>query len=96
MPFYALARSSYSPANEEERTYIMVEDTAQYFRMMKAWAGRQPQTVRILEELDIPPEQIDAALEDLDTVISQWADRYHDDTGKPFVLQMVTGPRENW
>jgi len=42
MPFYALTRSSYSPADEEERTYIMVEDTARYFRMMKDWADRQP------------------------------------------------------
>ncbi|HEY9655361.1 MAG TPA: heterocyst differentiation control protein, partial [Crinalium sp.] len=27
MPFYALTRASYSPADEEERTFMMVEDT---------------------------------------------------------------------
>jgi hypothetical protein len=94
MPFYALTRSSYSPADEEERTYIMVEDTARYFRMMKDWADRQPKVVRILEELDIPPERIDQALEELDEVIRAWADRYHQTGGHPFILQMVTGPKE--
>ena len=89
MPFYALTRSSYSPADDEERTYIMVEDTARYFRLMKDWADQQPQAMRVLEELDIPPEKIDRALEELDEVIRQWADRYHQAGGQPMVLQMV-------
>ncbi|MGF1495279.1 MAG: heterocyst differentiation master regulator HetR [Elainellaceae cyanobacterium] len=94
MPFYALTRSSYSPANDEERTYIMVEDTARYFRMMRDWAERQPRTVRFLEEMDIPPERVNQALDELDEIIRQWADRYHQTGGEPFVLQMVTGPKE--
>ncbi|MEO0408757.1 MAG: heterocyst differentiation master regulator HetR, partial [Cyanobacteria bacterium P01_A01_bin.135] len=77
MPFYALTRASYSPSDDEERTYIMVEDTARYFQMMRDWAERKPRSVRILEELDIPPERIDQALEELDEVVRQWADRYH-------------------
>jgi hypothetical protein len=93
MPFYALTRSSYSPAAEEERTYIMVEDTARYFRMMKDWADRQPRFIRILEELDIPVERIDQALDELDEVVRAWADRYHKAGGSPFVLQMVVGPQ---
>lgn len=95
MPFYALTRSSYSPADEEERTYIMVEDTAQFFRMMRNWAERQSNVVRILEELDIPPDQVDTALEELDEVIRAWADRYHKIGGSPIVLQMVVGPKED-
>lgn len=95
MPFYALTRSSYSPADEEERTYIMVEDTARYFRMMKDWADRQTGVVRILEELDIPPERIDQALDELDEVIRAWADRYHKVGGHPFVLQMAVGPKDD-
>jgi hypothetical protein len=91
MPFYALTRASYSPADEEERTYIMVEDTARYFRLMKGWADRQQHVVRILEELDIPLDRIDKALEELDEVIRIWADRYHQEGGLPFVLQMVVG-----
>jgi len=94
MPFYALTRASYSPADEEERTYIMVEDTARYFRMMKDWADRQPRVVRILEELDIPVDRIDQALEELDEVIREWADRYHQTSGEPFVLQMAVGSKE--
>lgn len=94
MPFYALTRSSYSPADDEERTYIMVEDTARYFRLMRAWAEQQPKVMRVLEELDIPPEKIDRALEELDEVIRQWADRYHQVGGQPMVLQMVLGQKE--
>ncbi|MGJ3246264.1 MAG: heterocyst differentiation master regulator HetR [Elainellaceae cyanobacterium] len=94
MPFYALTRASYSPADEEERTYIMVEDTARYFRMMKDWAERQPRVIRILEELDIPVDRIDQALEELDEVIRAWADRYHQTSGEPFVLQMAVGSKE--
>jgi Peptidase family S48/Heterocyst differentiation regulator C-terminal Hood domain len=94
MPLYALTRSSYSPADEEERTYIMLEDTARYFRMMKEWAERQPRYLRILEELDIPADRVEQALDELDEVIRAWADRYHSvDGGVPFILQMSTGPR---
>jgi len=94
MPFYALTRAFYSPADEEERTYIMVEDTARYFRMMKDWAERQPRVVRILEELDIPADRVDRALEELDEILRAWADRYHQIGGLPFVLQMAIAPKE--
>jgi hypothetical protein len=94
MPFYALTRVSYSPAAEEERTYIMVEDTAQYFRLMNDWANRHPQVMRILEELDIPADRIDQAIEELDEVIRAWADRYHQVGGVSFVVQMAMGSRQ--
>jgi Peptidase family S48/Heterocyst differentiation regulator C-terminal Hood domain len=94
MPFYALTRSSYSPADDEERAYIMIEDTARFFGMMKDWADRQPRVVRILEELDIPSDRIDQALEELDEVIRAWADRYHCAGGTPFILQMAVGQKE--
>lgn len=95
MPFYALTRASYSPAEQEERTYIMVEDTARYFRLMKDWADRQPKVMRILEELDIPPERLDQALEELDEVIRNWADRYHKRGEPTMVLQMVFGLKDD-
>jgi hypothetical protein len=95
MPFYALTRSSYSPADEEERTYIMVEDTARFFRMMRDWSERQPNVMRILEELDIPGDRIEQALEDLDEVIRGWADRYHQAGGESFVVQMVVGLKDD-
>ncbi|MGV0026652.1 heterocyst differentiation master regulator HetR [Phormidesmis priestleyi] len=92
MPFYALTRASYSPEDQEERTYVMVEDTARFFRLMQDWANRQFRVMRVLEELDIPVDRIDQALEELDEVIRAWADRYHKDGGKPFIVQMVIGP----
>jgi Peptidase family S48/Heterocyst differentiation regulator C-terminal Hood domain len=95
MPFYALTRSSYSPSDEEERTYLMVEDTARYFRLMNAWAERQPQVMRVLEELDIPADRVPQALDELDEIIRAWADRYHQAGGEPTVLQMVFGPKED-
>jgi hypothetical protein len=94
MPFYALTRSSYSPADDEERTYIMVEDTARYFRIMRDWAEKTPFNIRILEELDIPEDKIESALDELDEVIRHWADRHHEAGGKGFRLQMVIGPQE--
>ena len=94
MPFYALTRASYSPADEEERTYIMVEDTARYFRLMNAWAERQSSVMRILEELDISSDRVEQALAELDEIIRAWADKYHKVGGDPILLQMVIGPRE--
>lgn len=96
MPFFALSRSSYSPPDDHERTLVMVEDTARYFRMMKAWAERQkPKVMRVIEELDIPPERYEQAMEELDEVIRAWADRYHKPGGKPMILQMVFGEKED-
>jgi hypothetical protein len=89
--YYALIRSSYSPADSEERMYAMVEDTAQYFRMMREWAGREAGTMRVLEELDIPTQNRKAAFQELDEVIRAWADKYHEPGGDPVLLQMVVG-----
>jgi Peptidase family S48/Heterocyst differentiation regulator C-terminal Hood domain len=91
MPLYALARASYSPEDQEERAYVMVEDTARFFRLMKDWAERQSSVMRVLEELDIPPAKINQALAELDEVIRAWADRYHQEGGDPIVIQMVVG-----
>lgn len=95
MPFYALLRPSYSPADQEERTYIMLEDTARYFRIMREWAERQENTVRILEELDIPPQNVKKALAELDETIRVWADKYHRVGGQPIVVQMAVGQQES-
>jgi hypothetical protein len=91
MSFYALMRMSYSPEDQEERTFIMLEDTARYFRMMREWAERESDTVRILEELDIPPEKLPDAITELDETIRAWADKYHKAGGRPMVLQMAVG-----
>jgi hypothetical protein len=94
MPFYALTRPFYSPADDQERTYTMIEDTARYFRMMKYWADRKPNTMRAVEELDIPSDWIDLAMEELDGIIRSWGDIYHQEGGVPMVLQMVVGSKD--
>ena len=94
MPFYALARASYSPDDQEERAYVMIEDTARFFRLMQDWAQRQGQVMRVLEELDIPSDRVEGAIAELDEILRNWADRYHQAGGKPFVVQMVFGSAE--
>ncbi len=89
--YYGLARSSYAPEDDQERLYSMVDDTAQYFRMMREWANRASGTMRVLEELDIPEQDRQAALKELDQVIRAWADKYHQPGGEPTLLQMVVG-----
>ncbi|QJB43525.1 heterocyst differentiation master regulator HetR [Dolichospermum flos-aquae] len=94
VPFYALTRPFYAPADDQERTYTMVEDTARYFRMMKYWAERKPNTMRAVEELDIPPDWIEPAMEELDEIIRSWGDKYHQEGGIPMILQMVVGNKD--
>ncbi|MBF2048818.1 MAG: heterocyst differentiation master regulator HetR [Elainella sp. C42_A2020_010] len=95
VPFYALIRTSYSPVDEKERAYTVVENTARYFSLMRDWAERKPNAVRILEELNIPTERIDQALQELDELIKTWADRYHQAGGVPMVVQSVVGTKPN-
>ena len=98
LPFYALARTTYSPADQEERAYTMIEDTARFFRLMRDWAAQpsqsSPHVVRVLEVLDIPKLQIEEALAELDRLLRQWADRYHQPGGTAFAVQMVVGPED--
>ncbi|MGB3693625.1 MAG: heterocyst differentiation master regulator HetR [Spirulinaceae cyanobacterium] len=94
LPFYALTRATYSPEDQEERTYTMVEDTARYFRMMRDWAQKKPPTMRLLETLDIPPENIEAAKAELDEILRDWGDKYHQEGGQKMILQMVFGNKE--
>ncbi|CDN09930.1 Main regulator of heterocyst differentiation HetR [Richelia intracellularis] len=95
MPFYALVRPFYSPVDEQERTYIMVEDTARYFRMMKDWAERKGRVMRVLEEMDIPAEKLELAMSELDEIIRDWADKYHEEGGTHMILQMVFGKKDD-
>lgn len=92
LPLYALVRTSYSPADAEERAYVAIEDTARFFRLMRGWADHQPNVVRVLEELDIMPDRMNEAFTELDQLLRDWADHYHCDQGQPVVVQMAVGP----
>jgi hypothetical protein len=89
--YYGLARASYAPVDSEERLYSMIDDTAQYFRMIREWASHIPGTMRVLEELDIPADDRELAFKELDEVIRAWADKFHQPGGEPTLLQMVIG-----
>jgi hypothetical protein len=91
MPFYALINPFYAPESKEERIYTMIEDTANYFRMMGQWVTKNPQYMRILEELDIPSEKLDQAQEELDQIIRNWANKYHQRGNPTITLQMMFG-----
>ncbi|NET48776.1 MAG: heterocyst differentiation control protein, partial [Merismopedia sp. SIO2A8] len=95
VPLYALARTSHSPAGKDSRTCAMIEDTARFFRMMQAWTNERPHVIRIVEELDVYPGQVEQALESLDRILKDWADQYHQEGGQPIVLQMVVGSKDN-
>jgi len=89
--FYALLREYYSPSDQDERIGLMMDDTARYFDLMQKWVDRQSHAVRVVEELDVLPEQVDQAIAELDQLIRTWANRYHHVNGKPFVVQMACG-----
>jgi hypothetical protein len=95
LPFYVLARSSYAPTGENERESVVIEDTARYFQLMRTWAQQKPDqppdVLRVLEELAIPPDLLPQALGDLDQLLRNWADRYHQDGGQGFAVHMVAG-----
>lgn len=89
--YYALTRESYTPVDQGERLCTMMEDTARYFDLMQKWVDRQPQHRRMVEELDILPEHLDRAIQELDQLVHDWANRYHHPNGVPFVAQMACG-----
>jgi len=95
MPFYALTRASYTPVGAEERAYTMMDDTARYFRLMREWADADKDTRRILEELNIPEDKRETAFDELDALISAWANKHHDDAGQPTVVQMAMGDSDS-
>jgi hypothetical protein len=95
LPFYALARTSYSPKGDQERAYVVIEDVARFFRLMQDWVDEQPGVMRALEAFDVSPERKQEALDDLDKLLQTWADKFHVEGGEPMILQMAVGTRED-
>ena len=62
--------------------------------MMRDWAEKKPQVMRVFEELDIPPNKVAQAKEELDEIIRAWADKYHHRGGQTMIVQMVFGDKE--
>jgi Peptidase family S48/AAA-like domain/Heterocyst differentiation regulator C-terminal Hood domain len=92
--YYVLFRDSYTPADDMERLYVMVEDAASYFQLLQDWQQRKPDVMRVSEWLDIAPDNMQQALEALDEAIKLWANQYHQDGGVQVVLNAVVGNRQ--
>lgn len=94
IPLYALASESYSPKGEQERVFAMIDDVARFFSLLQAWVREDEGVLRGVEVFDVAPRDRKAALEELDTILRAWADKYHQDGGLPMVLQFAAGHRE--
>ncbi len=91
LPLYVLRKTSYSPESREERVFSMVEDTASYFRLLNAWVDREPHTLRAVETLDVPEDQVAEALAELDQLLQAWADKYHRQGSPTLLVQLAAG-----
>lgn len=94
IPVYALARSHYAPKGEQARGFTMVDDVARFFRLMQDWAAEEGGSLRALEVFDVDPQHRMEALQELDGLLRDWADRYHQEGGHPMVMQLAAGTRE--
>jgi hypothetical protein len=94
IPLFALASESYSPKGERERVFAMIDDVARYFSILQAWVREEEGVLRGVEVFDIDPHLRQEALQELDSLLRDWADKYHQDGGFPMVLQFAAGTRE--
>ncbi|MGF1459400.1 MAG: heterocyst differentiation control protein [Leptolyngbyaceae cyanobacterium] len=94
IPIFALMRTHYAPKGERERVFTMMDDLARFCKLMQGWVIERTDIFRGLEVFDVPLEQRDEALKELDTLLKAWADKYHTDGGHPMILQLAAGTRE--
>ncbi|HIK45384.1 MAG TPA: heterocyst differentiation control protein [Leptolyngbyaceae cyanobacterium M65_K2018_010] len=94
IPLFALTTESYSPKEERERVFAMIDDVARYFSILQAWVRREEGVMRGVEVFDIDLGRRQEALDELDVLLRAWADKYHQDGGYPMLLQFAAGTRE--
>ncbi|NJL49206.1 MAG: heterocyst differentiation control protein [Leptolyngbyaceae cyanobacterium SM2_5_2] len=94
IPLFALASESYAPKDERERVFAMIDDVARYFSILQSWVRNEEGVLRGIEVFDVDLERRQEALQELDTLLRAWADKYHQDGGFPMVLQFAAGTRE--
>jgi hypothetical protein len=94
LPLFALVSESYSPKGERERVFAMIDDVAQYFSLLQAWVREEEGILRGVEAFDIDIDRRQEALQELDEMLRNWADKYHKDDGFPMVLQFAVGKRD--
>jgi hypothetical protein len=91
LPFYCLARTSYSPQDKRERIYTMFEDIDGFFQLLQAWVNKEAGVLRGLEVFEVTFDRKEEALQELDKLIQTWADKYHQEGGQPMVLHLAAG-----
>jgi hypothetical protein len=94
IPVFALTRDHYAPKGEQERVFTMMDDVARFSKLMQGWVVERPDIFRGLEVFDVPHEQREEALQELDQLLKEWADKYHQDGGYPMILQLAAGTRD--
>lgn len=94
IPIFALTRTHYAPKGQRERVFTMMDDLARFSKLMQGWVVERPDVLRGLEVFDVPPEQREQALAELDELLKAWADKYHQEGGYPMILQLMAGTRE--
>jgi hypothetical protein len=92
MDLYALVRMSYSPRQLTAKLNTLFSDLAHAIEVLQLWMHNSPDVLRALETLEIKPQDQATALAELDQLLRTWADKYHDDTGNPMMLQLSAGP----
>ena len=94
IPFFALTRTHYAPKGKQERVFTMMNDLARFSKLMQGWVDERADVLRGLEVFDVPPDQREQALAELDELLKAWADKYHQDGGHPMILQLAAGTRD--
>jgi hypothetical protein len=92
MDLYALVRLSYSPRQLSAKLNTLFSDLVHVTEILQLWVHGSPDALRALETLEIRAQDQSAALTELDQLLRIWADKYHDDSGEPMMLQLSAGP----
>lgn len=89
---YVLTRTDYSPKGKQAKSETMIQDLIRYFKLLNDWVNNDPIAMRGIETLELDPSQKAEALKELDELIREWADKYHQNgAALPIALQFALG-----
>ena len=91
LELYGLARNSYSPQEKSSRVRALMRDAVRFVELLQLWVDRSPRVLRAIEVLELPVEKREAAFEELDKLVQDWADRHHQQGGEMVAMQMIVG-----
>lgn len=93
---YLLLKKDYSPKGKQARIQTMIQDLTRSFKWMYSWVDGDARVIRGIETLEIEEEQREEALQELDTMMRAWADKYHTeaDGSNIVALHFLLGPHQ--